>query len=290
MEASSIPKPVLGPKRRAPAVAGAFYPGTREAVDAELDRMFELDGLLQESDELPQKGPYAAAMVPHAGWVYSGQLAAATLSRVEFPEHVIVFAPKHRQGGAAWAVAPHDLWEIPGRDVPSDPQFAKEMTNAVKAFRLDAASHQQEHAVEVQVPILHRLAPHSKVIGVAMHGGSHAVLQDAAEQLAQFLKRMESPPLLVVSTDMNHYANEELTRRVDRMALDAIESLDPEGLLETVRSNRISMCGVVPAVMVLETLRAMGKLNECRTVGYTTSAAASGDSERVVGYAGVLFR
>jgi AmmeMemoRadiSam system protein B/AmmeMemoRadiSam system protein A len=290
METSSIPKPVLGPKRRPPAVAGAFYPATKEAIDAELDHMLEPEVLPEKTDRLPEKDGYVAAMVPHAGWIYSGKLAAMTLSRVDFPDRILVFAPKHRQGGAAWAVAPHDLWELPGHEVPSDPEFAKEMAAAVPAFRLDAAAHQQEHSIEVQLPILHRLAPHAKVIGTTLHGGSHAVLQEAADQLARFLETLETPPLLVISTDMNHYANEDLTRRVDRMAIDAIEAIDPEGLLETVRSNRISMCGVVPAVLVLETLLAMGKLNECHTVGYTTSAAASGDTERVVGYAGMLFR
>ena len=88
---------------------------------------------------------------------------------------------------------------------------------------------------------------------------------------------------------MNHYADDHTTRRVDRMALDALESLDPARLLETVRKNRISMCGIVPAVLVMETLKRLDRLNRIESVGYATSAEASGDTSRVVGYAGALF-
>jgi AmmeMemoRadiSam system protein B len=94
----------------------------------------------------------------------------------------------------------------------------------------------------------------------------------------------------VISTDMNHFADEARTRQIDRHALDALERLDPEGLFQTVAEHRISMCGVVPAVFVLQTLRRLGSLAECRGVGYTTSAETSGDRSHVVGYAGYLFR
>jgi AmmeMemoRadiSam system protein B len=106
--------------------------------------------------------------------------------------------------------------------------------------------------------------------------------------MAGLLADMPERPLLVVSTDMNHYADEETTRRVDRMALDALETLDPAKLFNTVRRNRISMCGIVPAVLVMETLKRLDGLNRIESVGYATSAEASGDTSRVVGYAGVL--
>jgi AmmeMemoRadiSam system protein B len=88
---------------------------------------------------------------------------------------------------------------------------------------------------------------------------------------------------------MNHFADDVETRRVDRMALDAIETLDPARVYETVRANHISMCGAGPCVIVMETLRQLGCLHRCESVGYTTSAEASGDTDRVVGYAGLLF-
>jgi AmmeMemoRadiSam system protein B len=103
------------------------------------------------------------------------------------------------------------------------------------------------------------------------------------------LRDMPERPLLIVSSDMNHFADDRQTRRLDRLALDAITTLDPPCVYETVRSNRISMCGMAPCVVAMETLRWLGCLKRCESVGYTTSAEASGDTERVVGYAGLLF-
>ena len=88
---------------------------------------------------------------------------------------------------------------------------------------------------------------------------------------------------------MNHFATDEETRRLDEVALAALERLDPEDVYETVTDNNISMCGVLPAVIVLETLRLLGGVRRAERVGYATTADVTGDGSRVVGYAGMLF-
>ena len=125
--------------------------------------------------------------------------------------------------------------------------------------------------------------------GSAVRGGQLATLQRFAEEMASVLREMPLRPLLVISTDMNHFANDTETRRLDRMALDCLEALDPPRLYETVVDNQISMCGMVPAVLVLETLRRLDGLKRCESVGYATSADALGNTREVVGYAGMLF-
>lgn len=317
MMASFVPQPVNNTVRK-PAVSGAFYPSDPHEMEAMLDGMLSEGPPIQEDiafsnrpkptplhPEGPNaKGPkfihgdsgqkrpqpYSAVMIPHAGWIYSGRLAAQTLLRTEIPDRVIVFCPKHRPGGVDWAVAPHGTWELPLRNVESDPEFAARLVDAVDIFQLDARAHAQEHAIEVQLPIFARISPNTKVIGAIVHGHNWAQISRASEQFANFLQRLEKPPLLVISSDMNHYSSDDVTRRVDRIALDAIERLEPEKLLATVMENDISMCGISPAVFVLETLRKMHRLRECIEVGYTTSAARSGETQRVVGYAGLLFR
>jgi AmmeMemoRadiSam system protein B len=266
---------------RPAAVAGRFYP----SAPAEIDRM--IDSWVP-GERKPER--WAGVMVPHAGWIYSGRLAATALARIEFPSLVIVICPKHHAEGADWAVAPHRAWAIPGKEVPSDPELAKRLSEAVTGLALDADAHEAEHSIEVQLPLLARLAPASRVVGIAIHGGDLTRVQQAAEQLAAVLAELPERPLLVISTDMNHFANDQHTRRVDRMALDALETLDPARLFETVMRNGISMCGVLPAVLVMETLRRLGSLSQYEPVGYATSAEASGDASRVVGYAAGLFR
>ena len=107
-----------------------------------------------------------------------------------------------------------------------------------------------------------------------------------AENLAMVLDQLDTPPLLLISSDMNHFATDSENRRLDELALQAMETLDPGQLLRTVRENNISMCGVLPAVIVMETLIRRGALSQHQRTGYATSAETTGDSSRVVGYAG----
>lgn len=279
--AAYLPQPEAGPSVRPPAVAGAFYPGDPAEIDRALEQMISAQS---------RREPWAAAMVPHAGWVYSGRLAAQTLSCVDIPDRVIVLCPKHRPGGADWAVAPHQSWSLPGRPVASDPELARQLASSITGLELDATAHRQEHAIEVQLPIIARLAPDARVVGITIGGGELASLRTFGEQLAAVLQGMPRRPLLVISTDMNHYAGLDETEQLDREALEAIRVLDPARLYQTVTGKRISMCGMAPAVIVMEALRRLGSLNVCQTVGYTTSAEASGDRSRVVGYAGLLFK
>ena len=275
---AATPEPYVRP----PAVAGQFYPGTPDELNRALDVLLA---------DRPQPEPWAGAMVPHAGWVYSGRLAAAVLSRVKIPDRVIVFCPRHRPLGAAWAVAPHRVWSLPGRDVESDPELARRLADAVTGLELDPVAHRSEHAIEVELPLVARLAPHARVVGIAIQGGDLVSLGRFADELAGAILQENLPdrPLLVISSDMNHHSQDTETRRRDRLALDAIEALDPAGLYETVIEHGISMCGVLPAVIVMETLRRLGSLSRCELVGYATSADAFGDRRSTVGYAGVLF-
>jgi AmmeMemoRadiSam system protein B/AmmeMemoRadiSam system protein A len=273
---------------RFPSQAGSFYPGSAGELDRAVARLFG-DPRFRPAGGEPQPHPYAAAMVPHAGWVYSGQLAAAVLERLQFPEQIVVLCPKHYSGGAGWAVAPHRRWRFPGGEIASDPELAARLADGVDGLKLDAEAHRQEHAIEVQIPLLARLAPHARVVGISVGQGALDEALRFAAQLAGVLRNLPRRPLLLISSDMNHFADDAQTRRVDRLAIDAIESLDPRKLYETVRENRISMCGMYPCAIVMETLRRLDALHRAELVGYATSAEVNGQSDRVVGYAGMLF-
>jgi len=240
-----------------------------------------------------EPGPWAGVLVPHAGWVYSGRLAAEAFSRIEFPSRAIVVCPKHRPEGADWAVCPCKSWALPGLEVQSDLELARTLAEKVPGLELDVEAHRRAHAVEVQLPFLARLAPDIRVVGIAIHGGDLSRVSQAAEQLAGVLREMDEPPLLVISGDMHHDRNgdEENTRRLDRMVIDAIRSLDAKRLDSTVIENHIQTCAMLPAVLVMETLRHLGSLNRCESVGYATSADSDPSSRGryVVGYAAALF-
>ncbi|MDR0391589.1 MAG: AmmeMemoRadiSam system protein B, partial [Planctomycetaceae bacterium] len=241
LSVSSYQKTRQWDKVRASSVAGMFYPAEVSELNAELDRMLGRGQL--GCKRVP------AVLVPHAGWRYSGQLAAATLSAVEIPERVIIFAPRHRAGGIDWAIAPNLYWELPDGCVESDLELAESIMRYVDLIDFDSVPHESEHAIEVQLPILRRLSPQTKVVGISMATSSWAMIQAGAAQFANFMVSLDQKPLLIVSSDMNHFASEETTRKVDRVALDALseaaKKLKPEILLETVIKNQISMCGIV---------------------------------------------
>jgi AmmeMemoRadiSam system radical SAM enzyme/AmmeMemoRadiSam system protein B/AmmeMemoRadiSam system protein A len=275
-----VPRATSGPTVRPAGVAGRFYPADPEELAQLVDQCLESDGV--------KRRPWPAVMVPHAGLVYSGPVAARTLGRVQIPGTVIVIGPKHTPHGVEWAVAPHETWSIPGATIASDPALARMLVDAVPGLALDAAAHAQEHAIEVELPFLARLAPQAKVVGVALGGGDLKGCRQFAAGMAQVIRSLPEPPLLAISSDMNHFASDAENRRLDEIALAAMESLDPERLFQTVKEQHISMCGVVPAVIVMETLRLLGQLQKVERVAYATSADASGDKSRVVGYAGML--
>jgi AmmeMemoRadiSam system radical SAM enzyme/AmmeMemoRadiSam system protein B/AmmeMemoRadiSam system protein A len=279
----------MGPQARSdvslrpPAVAGTFYPADDRSREQLVDEL--LSGL---SEVKPKK--VAAAMVPHAGLHYSGRVAADVWRRIKLPESVLIIGPKHTADGVDWAVAPHDVWQLSSTaKMSGDVELASRIADSVPGMELDASAHQREHGIEVQLPLLYRLAPQTRVAAIAMSGGTYDELESTAMALADCLASFEHPPLMVISSDMNHFADDEENRRRDRLALAALEKNDPQGLLQVCAEENISMCGQVPAALVLLTLKASKQTANYREIAYATSADVSGDRSRVVGYAGVLF-
>ncbi|MFP6573854.1 MAG: AmmeMemoRadiSam system radical SAM enzyme [Pirellulaceae bacterium] len=278
---ANVPRPQSGSSIRPPAVAGTFYPAESTALKKLVTSLL--------GKPAAKKTSWPAVMLPHAGLIYSGAIAAQTLKQIEIPETVIVIGPKHTQLGVQWAVAPHQRWSIPGAELAADPALAQQLADQIDGLQLDAAAHQQEHAIEVELPLLAQLAPQSRVVGIALGGGSQQQCLDFASGLAEVIRQQPQPPLLIISSDMNHFASDQENRRLDEIALTALDTLDPATVFQTVTEHNISMCGLRPAVIVLETLRQLNQLSKSERTGYATSAEVSHDTSRVVGYAGMLF-
>jgi AmmeMemoRadiSam system radical SAM enzyme/AmmeMemoRadiSam system protein B/AmmeMemoRadiSam system protein A len=277
---TNVPRAVAEQETRPATVAGRFYPADPE----ELAKM--IDDCL--GDTKGRKKKVSAVMVPHAGLVYSGRVAGEVFSKIKVPDTVIVISPKHTRAGVEWAVAPHEIWQLPGAELKSDPELAKQLCEAIPGLQLDAAAHQAEHGIEVELPFIAKLNPDAKVVGVAIGAGTLERCREFAAGLGKVLHDHDGEILLVISSDMNHYASDEENRRLDAIAMEAMETLDAEHLLNTCIENRISMCGVLPAVMVIEAIKEVKGLKKADRISYATSADASGDKSRVVGYCGML--
>lgn len=279
---SNVPRPVAGETVRRPAVAGRFYPGAAEQLAAMVGRCFGSDFGKAERKACP------AAMVPHAGLQFSGHIAAGVLNQLQIPETVIIIGPKHTRSGVDWAVAPHSSWQLPGTEIAANRKLAETLADAIDGLELDAAAHAGEHGIEVILPLLAKVSPETKVVGIAMGPANLEQSLRFATQLAEVICNLPTAPLLLISSDMNHFASDQENRRLDEMALTAMETLNPSTLYEVVTSNNISMCGVIPAVIVMETLKQLGGLSTMSRTGYATSAESGGSTDRVVGYAGMM--
>jgi AmmeMemoRadiSam system radical SAM enzyme/AmmeMemoRadiSam system protein B/AmmeMemoRadiSam system protein A len=278
---AALPKPVRGPSERPAGVAGKFYPADLTEMNRLLDEMLA-------GEATPE--PCKAAMVPHAGWQFSGKIAANVFQRIRLSKSIIIIGPKHTPHGSEWAVAPHNTWALPGENLLSDYLLADRLATEIDGLEMDSAAHQNEHAIEVELPIIQRLAPETNVVGIAIGAGNLERCDQFATGLARVIDQMEEKPLLVISSDMNHFANDEETRRLDGLALAELDKLDEDALFNTCRANQISMCGMIAAVIVLKTLKKLGGVHQSRKVGYATSAQVTGDTDRVVGYAGRIFQ
>jgi hypothetical protein len=265
---------------REPAVAGRFYPGSAEALRRTVQELL--------GAEAAEPEPAIALVGPHAGYVYSGAIAGQTWARVVVPERVILMCPNHTGRGVPRSLWPRGGWRLPTGVVPVDEALSEAIQRCCAA-ELDRAAHLSEHALEVHLPFALARQPNLRIAALCLAGLSLAECREVGEGLADVVHGSDEPVLIVASTDMSHYISADEAATLDGMALARVQALDPEGLYHTVRSHRISMCGVLPTTVALFAARVLGA-HEAELVRYGNSGERSGDYAQVVGYAGVLVR
>lgn len=267
---------------RKPAVAGRFYPADQKSLNEQLSTF------LQSPDNAAQTQPIAV-MVPHAGYVYSGAIAGATFRSIDIPPQVVILNPNHTGLGVPVSVADFESWETPLGPVAVDRDLAESFVAECQLAKFDTDAHLREHAAEVQVPFLQYLRANVKILPITIGALSVDACAQVGEALLKTIRNVaDSTPVLVVcSSDMTHYESAKNAEKKDKKALDRILALDGPGLYETVRSEKISMCGVIPATVMLAFAKNAGA-QEARLVRYANSGDANGDYHSVVGYAGVI--
>lgn len=263
---------------RRPAVAGLFYPDRPEQVEADLSRLLE--------DVEPKRSPLGA-VVPHAGWMYSGAVAGAVYGRLRLPRLAVLLGPNHTGLGPWGSIMTGGCWTIPGGEIPVAAELAQQILQGSRDLEEDTAAHAREHALEVQLPFLRRLRPDVRFVPVTLMKTDLAFCERVGRAVAAAVKACPEPVLLISSSDLNHYESQAVSNRKDRLAIEAILTLDPERLQRTVREHRISMCGIAPTTALLSALRELGA-RRAELIRYMTSGDVSGDLERVVGYGGVI--
>ncbi len=263
---------------RQAAVAGQFYPGGRKELQA---------AVVAYLRQMPASEPAIGLMVPHAGYVYSGAIAGVTFGQVNIPDRVVLLGPNHTGYGVPRAVYPSGVWHTPLGAAQVDGELACRIVEDCPGALADELAHRFEHSLEVQVPFIQVAAPKARLVPVCLAQAPLRELMEFGICLGRLLATDATPALLVASSDMTHFESAEAARSKDEKALERILALDPEGLYRRVAADRISMCGVVPTVVMLAAARELGA-QRARLVRYGHSGERSGDYGEVVGYAGVI--
>ncbi|WP_319764842.1 AmmeMemoRadiSam system protein B [Maridesulfovibrio sp.] len=266
---------------RQPVVAGRFYPDSPAQLREELK-------IFMGKPEADADRPVdRLVMVPHAGYVFSGEPCGKTLAQSKLASTVLLMGPNHTGLGSPLSVWDTGSWEFPGGSLDVDEKLAAELIASGAGFTSNEKAHSREHSLEVVVPFLHYLDPGTKIVPICVSESSPANLHQAGEVLAKIISEYPEPVSMVVSSDMSHFISADQAKKLDSMALEAIIRMDPSDFYSIVASNQISMCGVLPMTMAMFAAKILGA-NSGKLVDYTNSGKATGDYERVVAYAGVI--
>lgn len=263
---------------RKAVVAGSFYAGTRDRLRAQVEELQPIGVTAQEA---------IGTVVPHAGYMYSGQVAAAVYAQVAAPDTWVILGPNHTGLGAKASIMTEGTWETPLGSVAIDAELGQAILANSATLREDHLAHAREHSIEVQLPLLQREGRSGRFVPIALFAHDYAVCRDVGLAVATAVQATGRRVVLVASTDMSHYVSRSVAAAQDRKAIDAILALDAETLHTVVRREGISMCGFHAVTGVLVAAKALGATS-ARLVVYTDSGAVTGDVAEVVAYAGMI--
>ncbi len=265
---------------RNPAVAGQFYPADSEALTADIAKHLA---------DVSEKVRAIGVVAPHAGFMYSGDTAGAVYSRIEIPDTVILIGPNHTGQGERVSVMTEGTWSMPMGDLSIDRDLAESICAASPLVRADSRAHLHEHSIETQLPFLQYFRKEFKFVPICMMRASFTECTEVSQAILSGIKKLERTALIVASSDMTHYETHASASAKDKIAIDQILQRDAKGLYTTVEQKGITMCGVMPATVMLLCANQMGA-TQAELVKYMTSGEVSGDMDHVVGYAGMIVK
>jgi AmmeMemoRadiSam system protein B len=266
---------------RLPAVAGRFYPSDPVELTSVIQKYSQ-----READAVRVSA--RACLVPHAGYVYSGHVAGAVYSRLVLPKRILILGVRHFPRGERAAILTSGAWRTPLGDAEIDAPLAEMLREACPLLREDSVAHSGEHSLEVQLPFLQVLDLGFSFVPVALGTIQFEELVNVGEAIARVLAACREEVLLLTTSDLNHYEEDAATRVKDHKAIGKLLAMDGLGLYDTCRNEKISMCGLGPAVAMLTALNSLGA-KHAELVRYATSGDVSGERDAVVGYAGMIF-
>ncbi len=267
---------------RPPVVAGMFYPDDPKELKQ------QIDFFLQNLEERSIIGDIYGIISPHAGYMYSGQVAAAAYRQLlqRDYDYVAVIAPSHREYFNGISVLPAESYVTPLGPVKIAVEFCERLVEQSDVIIPSWAGHREEHALEVQLPFLQRVLGEFNLIPIVMGDQNYDYSAELGEALAKVLRHEKA--LIVASSDLSHYYPASEAERMDRRIIERINAYDYEGLWDDIETKLVEACGAGPMVATMIASRKMGA-NKGEVLMYRHSGDVTGDRSAVVGYLSAAF-
>jgi MEMO1 family protein len=275
---------------RPAAVAGSFYPAEAEELSRLLDECFESSPLGPQGTKTASP-TLIGALVPHAGYVYSGPCAAHLYACLDNSiKRVILLGVNHRARGYRAALSPADFWQTPLGWVKIDLELNHRLQDQVRFLKQDEVAHTCEHSIEVQLPFLRRVLGEFSLAPLSL---AHISVEECAEIGAAITDivientRSGTRTVVMASSDLSHYLSPQETAELDGMALAEVLALNPHALIDVAERENITMCGVLPTAVLLFAAKGLG-VKQASLLKHCHSGDAA-PMRKVVGYAAVAF-
>ncbi|MBN1353927.1 MAG: MEMO1 family protein [Candidatus Omnitrophica bacterium] len=259
-------------------VAGLFYPAKKEALTKALEHLVSKAG---------GKVDAMGVISPHAGYIYSGRTAGRVFSAIKPKTCYVILGPNHTGLGKAFGLDMQEAWETPLGEAKIDRELGEAILKNSGYIYEDSECHKKEHSIEVQLPFLQYLNRDFKFVPIAVSEADAETYGKIGAEIVKSIREVGRNATIIASSDMTHYEMHDLAKQKDKLAIDRILDFDVNGLLRTIYQHNITMCGFVPAAIMMKACIEMGA-KKSNLIEYTTSAEASGDYSAVVGYAGIV--
>jgi hypothetical protein len=228
---------------------------------------------------------FLGAVVPHAGYIYSGQVAAEVYSRLPKAETYVIIGPNHHGLGSPVALS-RDSWRTPLGVALPDLELADALAGSI--IDHDETAHLHEHSIEVQIPFLQKRFSDFKILPICMGLQDMQTAVEVGQELSRAIDRQKRKAIIIASSDFTHYQPQETARKVDAKLLEAILNMDVPELYDRVYRYDATACGYGPIAATITAASALGA-KAGKLLAYATSGDVSGDYSQVVGYGAIVF-
>jgi AmmeMemoRadiSam system protein B/AmmeMemoRadiSam system protein A len=262
-----------------PAVAGTFYPADKKSLQE------SVEGFLSKAERVPTNGRLLAIISPHAGYIYSGQVASYGYKQIQGSgiKKVILIGPSHHSGFKGASVYTKGSFRTPLGEVKINERIAESLLNGTADVKFYPEPFEKEHSLEVQLPFLQTVLKDFTIVPILIGSPSRQTLEHLISKLTETL---DDKTLLIASTDLSHYHDYQTAKEMDGKVIAAVERLSASDTWELLRTGKAELCGGFPVIVVMETARRSGA-NLGVVFRYANSGDVTGEKDKVVGYASI---